>query len=92
MLTKREAAKLVVGGSPTDEFRVSNLTHTSTLCNVKAGAAKKARAVRQRLGVVRIRSLRTMSSRRFYGSRRRNKEGLISSAKSQLSEGRPGYT
>lgn len=33
-----------------------------TLTNVKARDAKKAGAVRQRLGVVRIRSLRTMSS------------------------------
>lgn len=48
--------------TPAGQFRVSNLTHTSTLSNAKAGAAKKARAVRQRLGVVRIRSLRTMSS------------------------------
>lgn len=50
------------GRNPADESRVSNVTHTPTFSNVKAGAAKKATAVRQRLGVVRIRSLRTMSS------------------------------
>lgn len=49
------------------EFRVSNGSHTSTLTNVKAGAAMR------RQGVVPIRSLRTMSSRRFYGSGRRDK-------------------
>lgn len=49
------------------EFRVSNESPTSTLTNVKAGAAMR------RLGVVPIRSLRTMSARRFYGSGRRNK-------------------
>lgn len=49
-----------------DKIRVANITRTSTFTDVKAGAAKKARGVRQqrrrRLGVVRIRSLRTMSA------------------------------
>lgn len=57
---------------PADEFIVANVTRTSTLTNVKAGAAKKARAGRQRLGVVRIRSLRTMSSLEAHGGIKRD--------------------
>lgn len=62
--------------------RFQSPTHTSTLTTAKAGA------VMRRLGVVRIRSLRTMSCRRFYGCMRRNKRRI-----SHLSRaGTPRYT
>lgn len=72
ILKKKPNTKVLEARSPDKrqtrrrrEFRVSNGSPT-TLTNVKAGAAMRW------LGVVPIRSLRTMSARRFYGSGRRN--------------------
>lgn len=62
---------------PTEEFRVSNLSHTSTLTNATAGAAKRAsRAVRRRLGVVPQIPPHDQLPRAFMAGTRRDKEGF----------------